>query len=140
ARTLLITTHRGVFMIDRYSEQAANERTFLAWLRAGIAIVAFGFLIEKFKLFAATAAKATNLDEPLRLELEKFSGSFSQGAGRWLTVLGIGFMAIATVRFVRTARMLDDQKIHPFGVFTDAGLSAILATLLAAISIYLVFG
>ena len=130
----------GVFMIDRYSEQAANERTFLAWLRTGIAIVAFGFLIEKFKLFAATAAKATNLDEPLRLELEKFSGSFSQGAGRWLTVLGIGFMAIATVRFVRTARMLDDQKIHPFGVFTDAALSAILATLLAAISIYLVFG
>jgi len=55
-------------------------------------------------------------------------------------VLGIGFMAIATVRFVRTARMLDDQKIHPFGVFTDAALSAILATLLAAISIYLVFG
>jgi len=127
-------------MIDRYSDQAANERTFLAWLRTGIAIVAFGFLIEKFKLFAATAAKATNLDAPLRLELEKFSGSFSQGAGRWLTVLGIGFMAIATVRFVRTARMLDDQKIHPFGVFTDAALSAILATLLAAISIYLVFG
>ena len=55
-------------------------------------------------------------------------------------MLGIGFMAIATVRFVRTARMLDDQKIHPFGVFTDAALSAILATLLAAISIYLVFG
>ena len=127
-------------MIDRYSEQAANERTFLAWLRIGIAIVAFGFLIEKFKLFAATAAEATHLDEPLRLELENFSGSFTQGAGRWLTVLGIGFMAIATVRFVRTARMLDDQKIHPFGVFTDAALSAILATLLAAISIYLVFG
>jgi putative membrane protein len=30
-------------MIDRYSDQAANERTFLAWLRTGIAIVAFGF-------------------------------------------------------------------------------------------------
>jgi Domain of unknown function (DUF202) len=23
-------------MIDRYSDQAANERTFLAWLRTGI--------------------------------------------------------------------------------------------------------
>jgi putative membrane protein len=112
----------------------------LAWLRTGIAIVAFGFLIEKFKLFAATAAKATNLDEPLRLELEKISGSFSQGAGRWLTVLGIGFMAISTVRFVRTARLLDDQKVHPFGLFTDAASSAILAAFLAGISIYLVFG
>jgi putative membrane protein len=126
-------------MIDRYSEQAANERTFLAWLRTGIAIVAFGFLIEKLKLFAAIAAKATNLDEALRLELEKFSGSFSQGAGRWLTVLGISFMAIATVRFVRTARMLDDQKIHQFGIFTDTALSAVLAAFLAGISVYLVF-
>ena len=102
-------------MIERYSDQAANERTLLAWLRTGLAIVAFGFLIEKFKLFAATAAKAANLDEPLRLELEKFSGSFSQGAGRWLTVLGIGSMAIATVRFVRTARLLDDQKYTRLG-------------------------
>ena len=57
-----------------------------------------------------------------------------------MTVLGIGFIAIATVRFVRTARMLDDQKIHPFGVLTDAALSAILAAFLAGISIYLVFG
>ena len=57
-----------------------------------------------------------------------------------MSVLGIGFIAIATVRFVRIARMLDDQKIHPFGVFTDAALSAILAAFLAGISIYLVFG
>ena len=39
-------------------------------------------------------------------------------------MLGIGFMAIATVRFVRTARLLDDQKVHPFGVFTD-GVDAV---------------
>ncbi|MGN6451789.1 MAG: YidH family protein [Steroidobacteraceae bacterium] len=35
-------------MIDRYSDHAANERTFLAWIRTGIAVIAFGLLIEKF--------------------------------------------------------------------------------------------
>jgi uncharacterized membrane protein YidH (DUF202 family) len=29
----------------------ANERTFLAWIRTGIGIMAFGFVVEKFGLF-----------------------------------------------------------------------------------------
>ena len=29
----------------------ANERTFLAWIRTGIGIMAFGFVVEKFALF-----------------------------------------------------------------------------------------
>ncbi len=29
----------------------ANERTFLAWVRTSIGIMAFGFVVEKFALF-----------------------------------------------------------------------------------------
>jgi len=36
-------------MIRGYSDHAANERTFLAWVRTGIAVIAFGFVVEKFK-------------------------------------------------------------------------------------------
>jgi putative membrane protein len=43
-------------MIQGYSDYAGNERTFLAWLRTGIAVVAFGFVIEKFNLVALTLA------------------------------------------------------------------------------------
>ena len=32
-------------------EHQANERTFLAWLRTSIAIIAFGFVLERFSLF-----------------------------------------------------------------------------------------
>jgi hypothetical protein len=32
-------------MITRYSDHAANERTFLAWVRTAIAMMAFGFVI-----------------------------------------------------------------------------------------------
>jgi putative membrane protein len=44
-------------MIERYSDHAANERTFLAWVRPAIAIMAFGFLVEKFDLFVSIAAR-----------------------------------------------------------------------------------
>lgn len=35
----------------RARDHMANERTFLAWVRTNIGIIAFGFVIEKFGLF-----------------------------------------------------------------------------------------
>ena len=32
-------------------DHLANERTFLAWIRTSIGIMAFGFVVEKFSLF-----------------------------------------------------------------------------------------
>jgi putative membrane protein len=46
-------------MIKRYSDHAANERTFLAWVRTAIAVMAFGFLIERFDLFLKVAARSS---------------------------------------------------------------------------------
>jgi uncharacterized membrane protein YidH (DUF202 family) len=45
-------------MIRGYSDHAANEWTFLAWLRTSIAVIAFGFVVEKFNLFALTLLDA----------------------------------------------------------------------------------
>ena len=42
-----------------FTDHSSNERTFLAWLRTGIAVVAFGFVVEKFNLFI-TALGSTN--------------------------------------------------------------------------------
>ena len=48
-------------MIKRHSDHAANERTFLAWVRTAIAVMAFGFVIEKFDLFLQPAYRKDNL-------------------------------------------------------------------------------
>lgn len=37
-------------------DHLANERTFLAWVRTSIGIMAFGFVVEKFSLFIKEAA------------------------------------------------------------------------------------
>ena len=53
-------------MIERYSDHAANERTFLAWVRTAIAIMALGFLVQKFDLFlriASASLTARSLSE-----------------------------------------------------------------------------
>ena len=72
--------------------------------------------------------------------VQKFSGSLSSGAGHAFIVLGILFVVVATFRFVRTARLLDDQKVHSPSVTVDLLLSVPLALLLAALSFYLMFG
>ena len=38
-------------MIKHFSDHAANERTYLAYLRTGLAFMGFGFVIERFDLF-----------------------------------------------------------------------------------------
>ncbi len=37
--------------IDRQQQHQANERTFLAWLRTSISLIALGFAIARFSLF-----------------------------------------------------------------------------------------
>ena len=42
-------------MIANYTNHAANERTFLAWIRTGLAVAAFGFFLIKLNLFLDAA-------------------------------------------------------------------------------------
>ena len=96
-------------MIRGYSDHAANERTFLAWVRTGIAVIAFGFVIEKFNLFVLTIANASSLDAGRRLQLERLSGPLGRYDGLALILVGIAVVAVAATRFVRTGQLLDDQ-------------------------------
>ncbi|AEE94383.1 conserved hypothetical protein [Acidianus hospitalis W1] len=43
------------------SDHLANERTFLAWVRTGIALIGFGFVIAKFALFISILKGAKTL-------------------------------------------------------------------------------
>ena len=41
---------KSINMLNR-RVHIANERTFLAWIRTSIGVMAFGFVVEKFALF-----------------------------------------------------------------------------------------
>jgi putative membrane protein len=125
-------------MIHGHSDHAANERTFLAWFRTSIAVIAFGFVVEKFNLFALTLLDTSSLDEAHRMRLERLSGSLPQGAGRAFTAVGVITIVLATIRFVRTGWLLDDQAVHAPSILPDLIFSVILAAMLIALSAYLV--
>jgi putative membrane protein len=126
-------------MIRDYSDHAANERTFLAWLRTGIAVIAFGFVIERFNVFVLTLASAAPLGEAAQARLARFSGPYGFGAGHAFIAVGVIAILIATIRFVRTGWLLDDTAVHSPGILADLAFGVTLALLLAGLSAYLVF-
>src|SRR5262249_35187481 len=95
-------------MIRGYSDHAANERTFLAWVRTAIAVMAVAFLVEKFDLFLEVAAPSL-AGRTLSLPGQKFGNV----AGLALIVLGTAMVAIAAIRFLVTAKNIDSEEPHP---------------------------
>jgi putative membrane protein len=125
-------------MIRGYSDHAANERTFLAWVRTGIAVMAFGFVIEKFNVFLLTIAGVSPMDAGRRVQLERLSGPLGRYEGLVLIVIGIVLVVVAATRFVRTERLLADQETHAAsGVGPELILSVALALLVAGYSFYI---
>ncbi len=128
-------------MIRGYSDHSANERTFLAWVRTGIAVIAFGFVVEKFNLFVFAMARASSPDAGRLLQLETQSGPLGRYDGLALILVGLAVVVVAAARFVRTGRLLDDREMHSAaGVRAELLLSAVLALIVAGFSTYLVLG
>lgn len=120
-------------MIERYTDHAANERTFLAWVRTSIAIMAFGFLVEKFDLFLEFASKSLAARMPT--VGRQLVGNI---AGLLLIVLGGATMILAIIRFRQTALDIDSKDTRPgTGDRMDVILAALLVILGAALFVYL---
>ena len=120
-------------MIKNFSDHAANERTFLAWVRTAIAVMAFGFIVEKFDLFLEIAAPSlvgrTLLPPGQRL------GNI---AGLALIGMGTLMVAISAVRFIVTERRIDSEAVHRgAGSRFDIVLALLLVMLGCFLAIYL---
>jgi putative membrane protein len=128
-------------MIPNYTDHAANERTFLAWVRTGIAIIALGFVIEKFNLFLITMANSVPNQPIHRAQLERLAGPLGRYGGVALVFGGLALILISTGRFLRTEKLLDDAQAHRSGVGRmELGLLGLLVMFVAALSAYLAVG
>jgi putative membrane protein len=114
----------------------ANERTFLAWIRTSIAIMAFGFVMEKFALFvrqmgcflsqAATGGKVF----PAAVS-SSWSGSSIVGVG--LIGLGAAMGLLAFIRYKKVEKEIDEDTYRPSLI-----LDILLTLSVVAIGVFLV--
>jgi putative membrane protein len=120
-------------MIKRYSDHAANERTFLAWVRTAIAVMAFGFVIERFDLFLRVMAPQAALKQ-----LAPHGQKFANAAGLTFIAIGVVMVVISGVRFVRTTKAIDLEETLPSpGERFDLALSALIGLLGVALFLYM---
>ncbi len=110
----------------------AAERTFLAWIRTGIAFMGFGFVVARFGLFLREIALSNNVT------VAQPGNGFSLPAGVALIVAGIMITLIAALRHHRYIQALDRGQPKPahnsFFIFSIAGFLAIIGL---AVAIYL---
>jgi putative membrane protein len=120
-------------MIKRYSDHAANERTFLAWVRTAIAVMAFGFVIERFDLFLQVAAP-----QLAQRQAAPHSQMIANIAGLAFIGIGVVMIVIAGIRFRKTAKDIESEDAVPSpGERFDMALAVLLVLLGLALFLYL---
>jgi putative membrane protein len=100
----------------------AAERTLLAWQRSAIALMGFGFVVERFGLFLQLVAHQSESNS---------QRSFSLAAGVLLLLLGAAVALISARQFRQVVKDLDPAVVPP-GYWTQVGvvLNGIIALML----------
>lgn len=110
----------------------AAERTFLAWIRTGIAFMGFGFVVARFGLFLREIAQSNYMT------VAQHGNGFSLPVGVALIVAGIMVNLIAAIRHDRYIKALDrGQFRQAYGLIFIFLIAGFLAIIGLAVAIYL---
>jgi putative membrane protein len=124
-------------MITRYTDHAANERTFLAWIRTGLAVAAFGFFLVKLNVFVDVTGGAS----PAHAVADHAGAVIAvvaRYAGLAMVVAGIAIIGRSSAGFERTRRAIDrDDIVRMPRSHVEALLSVALAIAVAIFCVYL---
>jgi len=111
----------------------AAERTFLAWIRTGLSLMGFGFVVARFGLFLREMEFSTH---PLSLH----SARFTLWVGTALILIGVivnVFSALQHIRFIHAVKRGTEVVDRP--VTMAVVIAIILAITGIAMTVYLVF-
>jgi putative membrane protein len=106
-------------MIKNFNDHAANERTYLSWVRTALGIAGFGILIPK---------------------LDLAPGLFGLASGFALVIVACAMLVLSTVRFVAATREIEaPETFSATSVRREVILSGLLLAAIIVFSILLWF-
>lgn len=103
----------------------ANERTLLAWIRTGLSLMAFGFVLARIGMWL-------EVDRP-----HSDDAVASLAAGVAFLVIGTLCHPIAALRFLRARRAIVEGREHVPSVRAAVGLAIAIMLLGAVLVVYL---
>lgn len=113
------------------NDHLANERTYLAWIRTGIGIMAFGFVVVKFSLFVKQISLAfgRKIDIP--------SHGYSAIIGIVLVVIGVLAILFSFWQYRKTDQQLRSGTYQPSTVLTSV-LTGVILLISMVLIVYLI--
>ena len=108
------------------------ERTLLSWIRSGVAMMGFGFVVARFGIFLRELAEARGA-VPLR------HSGLSLWTGSALVLLGVVVNLVAAFNYASIARSLKrGEPIYSPGISMGIVATGVLTVLGLAMVVYLV--
>lgn len=109
------------------TDHLANERTFLAWIRTSIGIMAFGFVVVKFSLFIKQISLILGKENIVQ------SRGYSAVVGIMLVAVGTVTAVLSYIRFKQTEKQLKAGFYHHSSL-----LITLLISFIFLVSIFLI--
>lgn len=113
----------------------AAERTLLAWVRTGLTIMAFGFVVARFGLFLRLLAVQSSVQP---VPAATHTHDLTNIVGIVMVLLGVGCMVLGAAQhrsYVATLPPADVPRSH--SPVYPIGLAIVLALLGVALAVYL---
>jgi putative membrane protein len=109
------------------TDHLANERTFLAWIRTSIGIMAFGFVVVKFSLFVKQISLLLGKETIIH------QGGYSSIMGILLVSVGTITSILAYTRYKQTEKQLKAGKYEHSSI-----LLTVLTGFIFLVSVFLI--
>ncbi len=116
------------------TDHMANERTFLAWIRTSIAIMAFGFVVEKFALFVrqlSSLLEKPGIPESHAIHLP---AEYSSLFGIFLVGLGAIMGVLSFIRYKKVEKEIEEDTYR-----SSLLLDTLVTISILVVGIFLIF-
>jgi putative membrane protein len=106
------------------------ERTFLAWIRTGLALMGFGFVVARFGLFLRELQFSEH-------QIALRPTGFSVGFGTTLLLLGVVMNVIAAFQHIQTVRKITRGEAFDRPSYLAMAIASVLTIVGLAMAAYL---